>query len=339
MCTSIAINADNGQVFWGRTMDMNLGMFGEDPGIDVDIINIPCGATIASQLQPWTSKYSMMGLCAADNFNVFDGINAAGLAGGLQVLMESTHAEAEQLQARQLQPLLGEEFVTFVLTNFSSVAEIKAHIQEYGLLHHPYRRGQQRLQLPGHYMFVDETNDSVIIEPTDQGGFKLYDSIGVMTNSPEYDWHLTNLRNYLKLTNVDPVKSKKIYNDHLTLKPIETGTGYGMFGLPGDYTSPSRFVRAALLAHNLDSFTAADGINQLYSVLKTAMIPRGLEHGHAQSPVSDYTRYWVGYDLTQRQLYVQTCQGLAFNTMKLVVNQTEITRTTLEISNDAISLN
>ncbi|WP_259335375.1 hypothetical protein [Bombilactobacillus bombi] len=61
MCTSIAINADNGQVFWGRTMDMNLGMFGEDPGIDVDIINIPCGATIASQLQPWTSKYSMMG--------------------------------------------------------------------------------------------------------------------------------------------------------------------------------------------------------------------------------------------------------------------------------------
>ncbi|AXX65559.1 linear amide C-N hydrolase [Bombilactobacillus bombi] len=338
MCTSISLTADNGQVFWGRTMDLNVGVFEDDAGLPASIVNIPQGATITSNLHSWTSKYDVMGIGSTKNLNIFDGVNSAGLAGDLQVLLESTHATAEQLQERHLKPLLGEEFVTFVLSNFQSVAEIREHIQEYGLLYHPYRHGYIRSQFSGHYLFIDETNDSVVIEPTDQGAFRLYDSVGVMTNSPEYYWHITNLRNYINLSNINPHKNKKVYNDRLALAPIATGTGYGMLGLPGDYTSPSRFVRAALIADSLGDFKPEAGINQLFSVLKSVTVPQGVQRGYKSSPVSDHTRYWVGYDLTERRLYVQTCLGLAFNTSKLKPHRSQITRTKIQVSNQAIEL-
>ena len=75
-----------------------------------------------------------------------------------------------------------------------------------------------------------------------------------------------------------------------------------MFGLPGDYTAPSRFVRATMLANHLDAFPADQGLNQLYGVFRSVMVPRGLEKEAADNPLSDCTRYWAGYDLTQRRL-------------------------------------
>lgn len=339
MCTSVSITASNGQVFWGRTMDLNVGVFEEDAGLPAEIINIPANVSIKSNLHSWTSKYAVMGIGSAQNFNIFDGINSAGLAGDLQVLLESTHASERQLQKRGLTPLLGEEVVTFILSNFQSVAEIKKHISKYGLLHHPYQRGHIRSQFSGHYLFIDSTNDSVVLEPTDHGAFRIYDSVGVMTNSPEYYWHLTNLRNYVNLSSHNPHKKKTVYNNRLALSPIATGTGYGMLGLPGDYTSPSRFVRAAILANNLDPFPATLGINQLFSVLKSVTVPQGIQHGLRNSQVSDHSRYWVGYDLSARRLYVQPCLGLAVNTCRLDLQQTHITRRQIQVSNQVLELN
>ena len=61
MCTSITLTSTEGRVFYGRTMDLNLGLFGEDPGTDAtSIVNIPQGVRIDSQLEPWTAKYAAM---------------------------------------------------------------------------------------------------------------------------------------------------------------------------------------------------------------------------------------------------------------------------------------
>lgn len=39
-----------------------------------------------------------------------------------------------------------------------------------------------------------------MVEIVEGGQVKVYDALlGVVTNSPEYGWHLTNLRNYLGL--------------------------------------------------------------------------------------------------------------------------------------------
>jgi penicillin V acylase-like amidase (Ntn superfamily) len=337
MCTSITITADNGQVFYGRTMDLNAGMFGEDPGVNASVITIPKDFEIQSQLSNWKTKYSVVGVGTNDTTCLYDGVNEAGLAGDMQVLMECTHASKSELEQRNKTGLLAEEFVTFVLTNFDSVAQIKEQIGNYALFDQAYKVGPSSLQVPCHYTFFDETGAGVVLEPTDHGAFEVYDSMGVMTNSPEYSWHLTNVRNYISLDAIDPKKPKEI-SDKVTLDPIELGTGYGMFGLPGDYTSPSRFVRATMVSNHLDSFSNNDGINQLYSSFRTVMVPKGLERSSKEDPLSDCTRYWAGYDLAQRRIYVQTCCNIGFSTMKLNSDQKEVSYTEIDLKHGAKEL-
>ena len=67
--------------------------------------------------------------------------------------------------------------------------------------------------------------------------------IGVATNSPPFDWHMINLRNYVNQTAMD-VPTLSLSGE--TVAPL--GQGTGMLGLPGDFTPPSRFVRAAAFA-------------------------------------------------------------------------------------------
>ena len=54
--------------------------------------------------------------------------------------------------------------------------------------------------LPLHHIVSDATGASIVIEYMD-GQFSVTDNkVGAMTNSPGYDWHLLNLRNYANLT-------------------------------------------------------------------------------------------------------------------------------------------
>jgi hypothetical protein len=92
-----------------------------------------------------------------------------------------------------------------------------------------------------------------VIEPLNKG-LKIYDNpLGVVTNAPTFDWHMTNLRNYINLsaTNVPAVDMGGI-----TL--AQFGQGSGLRGLPGDFTPPSRFVRAVAFSQSaFPSDTAA----------------------------------------------------------------------------------
>ena len=92
-----------------------------------------------------------------------------------------------------------------------------------------------------HFIVTDATGQSIVIEFTD-GKVKIYNNpLGVLTNAPNFDWHMTNLRNYVNLSQ-DSIPDKKI--EKLDFKPL--GAGSGMIGLPGDMTPPSRFIRATV---------------------------------------------------------------------------------------------
>ena len=96
---------------------------------------------------------------------------------------------------------------------------------------------------PVHVVVYDKTGASIVIEPLD-GKLKVYDNpLGVITNSPTFDWHMINVRNYVALNprNVPPVTI-----NGTTFRNM--GQGSGMLGLPGDFTPPSRFVRASVFS-------------------------------------------------------------------------------------------
>src|SRR5208282_2216741 len=97
-----------------------------------------------------------------------------------------------------------------------------------------------------HYVVYDASGKSIVVEYTG-GKLHVYDDpLGVITNSPAFDWQMTNLSNYVNfsMTNVPPVKLGPV-----TLEPF--GQGSGMLGLPGDFTPPSRFVRAVAFSQSV----------------------------------------------------------------------------------------
>lgn len=330
MCTGIRITANGGEVFWGRTMDLGLPFFKSSLAqpfvLPTTITTVPKGFEMTSQLEPWSAKYSVMGTGLHSLSMLFDGVNEHGLAGDLQVLPEATTTSLTDIQARGLKPVLGLEFLSYMLTNYQSVQEIREHYQEYALVDQPFNFANQTFSFPLHYTFTDASGESVVLEPVEQGAFRLYESVGVVTNGPEYDWHRTNLRNYIHMADKDSVQPL-VLNDQ-TLEPIEFGVGYGMFGLPGDFTSTSRFIRAFYVANSLAPFTKAEGMAQLYGAFKSVTVPRGIEHGN-QPGEYDYTQYWVGYDLSNRTMYIQNCNELTIHKLTLDSTITELTYTDL----------
>ena len=111
--------------------------------------------------------------------------------------------------------------------------------------------------------------------------------LGVLTNSPSFDWHRENLRNFLNLSPYN-VTEKTVAGK----KIVPFGQGSGMVGLPGDFTPPSRFVRAAL-------FTAAatpvdhakNAVWQAFHILNNFDIPKGVAREKSDSSYSsDFTQ-------------------------------------------------
>lgn len=323
MCTNIQLTSKSNNIFFGRTMDLNFPMFDEEEiSADVKYVSIPKGAIINSPYKKWKSKYNVLGLGTNKSSILYDGINEHGLSGDAQVLMEATYLDEKTILEKNKIPLLGEEFVTYILTNFKNVEAIREKYSDYALVNIPYKFQGLDIRVPLHYTFLDITGDGIVLEPVSDGLFKIYDYIGVMTNSPGYDFHLTNIRNFIGVDNKS-IKEKKI-NSKLTLTPIENGTGYGLWGIPGDYTSPSRFIRSFYYKNMIDKFSDIDGIDSLYSVFKSVMIPKGIGRENINDKSSDYTRYWSGYDLSQKKVYVQVGQRLRLYSKSLEISGNNI---------------
>lgn len=333
MCTSIKLVAKNGDIFWGRTMDLNIPMFSDTTGFYFSnvVTTLPGGKEIDSQLNNWTSKYTVMGVGLEDTTVLYDGVNEHGLAGDLQVLTECGWAELKDINEAEKTPLIGEEVVSYMLTNYKTVSEIRENFDKFMLVNQSYSYKGRLFHFPVHFSFVDDSGDSIVLETLEDGSFKMFEHLGVMTNSPRYDYHAINIRNYIGMNPLD-LPSERVLPNGMTMTPIEGGTGYGMFGLPGDYTSPSRFVRAFCLANTLNSFERNKGMNELYSTFRTVFVPKGLERDLENQSITNYTRYWSGYDLSERTVVVQSGESMAITTKTLDTNTESVTYEEIKIS-------
>jgi choloylglycine hydrolase len=162
---------------------------------------------------------------------------------------------------------------------------------------------------PVHYVVHDATGKSIVIEYT-EGKLNIYDNpLGIMSNSPTFDWHMTNLRNYVNfsLSDVPPVQLGSV-------KLLPFGQGSGMLGLPGDFTPPSRFVRAAAFSQSvLPSQTGIEAVLEAFHILNAFDIPKGgvREHekdGHG-NVIADYTIWISANDLKAKRFYFRTYEN------------------------------
>ena len=153
---------------------------------------------------------------------------------------------------------------------------------------------------PLHWLVADRTGKSMVIEKTADGLHLMDNPVGVLSNSPDFQWHLTNLRNYMNLSSTQ--EQPQTWGS-LELTPF--GQGGGSFGLPGDYTPPSRFVRTAFLkTHTTHSGRQGGSSHDLFPYNGKCQYPK--RPGHHRS---EYTGLYPVHgliNLSSREYFFKT---------------------------------
>lgn len=301
MCTGIKLRAKDGSVVHGRTVEFAAPL-------KFDIAAIPRGYALRGSTpkgngMSWTAKYGAAGITANGFVGILDGMNEAGLSSG--AFYFPTYAGyGDTTPENQMKSLSSGDFVTWVLTSFANVDEIRAAIEAGDVaISSALMSGWGTDPQPFHYIAYDKSGAALVIEPID-GRLVLYDNpMGVITNSPEFAWHMTNLRNYIDLS---PVDVPPVTIDGTTFQQF--GMGTGMRGLPGDITPPSRFVRAAAFsATAIQSENAQEGVEQAFHILNNFDIPVGLDRRRAgREEVYDSTQMTVVRDPQAMRYYWRT---------------------------------
>ena len=192
-----------------------------------------------------------------------------------------------------------------MLANFASVDEVKAGVKDIVVVPTPAPGlGSPKGIVAGAHFFIqDSSGKSIAVEPVD-GTLKVHDApLGIMTNAPTYDWHMTNLQNYINLS-VKDVESAKL--GPLTLPAF--GSGSGLHGIPGDFTPPSRFVRAAIYGQSAaPNDTAEDAVLSIFHILNQFDIPKGAVQSSAIGGTVDEITEWTSVaDLKNLRWYFRT---------------------------------
>lgn len=294
-CTGIILKCQDGAVLPARTMEFSFD-------IESNILIVPPGTEITTLgLNPdvegftFEAKYGFLGANGLDMPIVFDGLNEAGLYYG--AFYFAGHAVfGEASDANRSKAVSSEELGNWMLGQFATVEEVVAGLKGVEVV------GTYVKEIDGfapfHYAVSDATGASVVIEYTAEGLTVHENTVNAVTNTPTYDWHLTNLRNYIGLT---PYNKETIEVGSLKLTPF--GEGTGMVGLPGDLSSPTRFVRAVAFANTaLPSKSAKDGVFQAFHILNAFDIPKGAIRNPAHEGLTDYT-LWTSVGDTDNKIY------------------------------------
>jgi choloylglycine hydrolase len=267
-CTGGALTAKDGGVVVGRTLEFGTSL-------NSQIAVWPKGSSFTGTTETgnnglsYTAKYGFIGATVDTNYDmIVDGLNEKGLNAALFYF--PGYAEyAEVTPENTAKGLSPAQVVTWILANFGSVDEVKENIDQIAAL--PVKLALLGAVPDVHYKVQDASGKAITIEPVG-GELKVYDNpVRVLTNSPGFDWHLTNLNNYVNLTAGYP-KPEKIGD--LELQPF--GMGNGATGLPGDFTPPSRFVRMVFFTQNVPEQPNTDAaVSTLFHLLNNFDIPYG----------------------------------------------------------------
>lgn len=277
MCTAITFKS--GDNYFGRNLDLE---YSYKEAVTIT----PRKYTFRFLNKPSVSShYAMIGMAyvVKEYPLYYDATNELGLSmAGLSFQGYASY----KLPDEKKDNIAVHEFIPWVLGQCATVGEAKVLLQRVNLVAEDFR--EDLPTQPLHWIIADKLS-SITVECT-LDGMKIYDNpVGVLTNNPTFDYHMTNLLNYVNLTSEEPDND---FISGLELKPYSRGMG--AIGLPGDYSSASRFVKAAFVLHNsvvdnslvdnsvVDASTTAHfetegsaAVSQFFHILDTVAQPRG----------------------------------------------------------------
>ena len=243
------------------------------------------------------SKYGFVGLAVEQKEFMVEGLNEKGLSAGLFYF--PNYGKYQPYDATQKDKCLADfQVVSYVLSQCESVDEVKEILPKVRVINIDPRSSTV------HWRFTEASGRQIVLEIVNEVMHFYENPLGVLTNSPGIEWHWANLNNYI---NLQPGSVPEHAFGPLEMKNF--GHGSGMLGLPGDFTPPSRFVRAAFFQLTAPQQTDAEGsIFQAFHILNNFDIPTGTEvaWGKASTDLPSATQFTVASDTHNRMLYYRT---------------------------------
>ena len=259
MCTAASYKTKDH--YFGRNLDYEFS-YGEQ--VTVTPRNYPFRFR---RMGPMPSHYAMIGMAAVqdDCPLYFDATNEKGLS--MAGLNFPGNADYKPLDPDR-DNVGSFEFIPWILSQCATVAQAREKLARLNLWNEGF--SPDLPPSPLHWMISDR-DESIVVESV-KDGLKVYDDpVGVMTNNPTFDYHLTNLANYMAVSRADPVNNMA---PDLPLAPYSRGMG-GL-GIPGDLSSASRFVKAAFTRLNSRTGDSeSESVSQFFHILGSVAQQKG----------------------------------------------------------------
>lgn len=307
MCTAMTLQSKQEVNFFGRTMDFSFD-------IDPNLYIVPRGYEWDNiiNMEQIRNPYSFIGIGQQVDglLGFFDGVNEKGFAAA--ALYFAGYAKYDSIARNKKisqKQIVSFDLLHYFLGHCASVEELQEMVKKISIIGMPDPVTQSIAPL--HWIAVDHKGTCVVIEQTEKG-LEVFDNpIGVMANSPDFQWHMTNLRNYME---VSPKQANEAEWGSVVLKPF--GQGGGTVPLPGGYTAPERFVRTSYLKTHIPVPTAqSNAVTSCFHIMESVSIPKGAVLTNRDT--YDYTRYTAFIDLSTCEYFFKTYDNIQVGTARL----------------------
>ncbi len=253
MCTAITFQGES--FYFGRTLDVTCGY---RETVAVTPRNFAFDFRFEKTLQ---SHFAVIGMATvAEGLPLYyDAMNEKGLCmAGLRFPLYADY-QTHDAKKNNIAPF---ELIPWILGQCDTVAAARTRLENTCLVKEEF--SAQLTSEPLHWIIADET--ACMVLEVEKDGMHLYDNpVGVLTNSPTFPMQMSRLADFMQLSREEP------RNNLLPHADLQTySRGMGAIGLPGDWSSASRFVRAAFVRGNALPFgTEEKDVGQFFHILDT----------------------------------------------------------------------
>ena len=259
MCTAITYRTKD--FYFGRTLDYDFSYAEE---VTVTPRKFPF---VFRNEKAITDHFAIIGMAYVNsNYPLYyDAMNEKGLCMAGLNFVENTHFFSFQNNKDNIAAF---EFIPWLLCQCESVCDAKKLIKNINLTKESFCKNLPAAQL--HWMIADK-NEAITVEST-KDGIRIFDNtVGVLTNNPPFNEQMFNLNNYMHLSASEP---KNTFSEKLNFNIYSRGMG--ALGLPGDWSSQSRFVRASFVKMNsLSEETETESVGQFFHIMDSVQQTRG----------------------------------------------------------------
>ena len=271
MCTAVWIKDG----YFGRNLDYEVG-FGEK--IIITPRNYPFEFSDAGKCD---RHHAIIGMgVVRDEYPLyFDAVNEAGLGmAGLRF-----YGNAEYFSPNEgRENITSYELIPRVLASCENTYQAEELLKNANITDEAFSADMP--PAPLHWMLADKER-SIVVEQT-KDGLVIYDNpTGVLTNNPTFDVQLQRLAYYMQAS---PDEAENKFSESYEIIPESRGTG--TVGLPGDWTSGSRFVKTCFIRENSAiEGSESDVVNHFFHILYSVFHPRGCVRIGSEYEITRYS--------------------------------------------------